>query len=164
MELTSLKAGRDQGGFVVIVQGRGTMGESLVVKAFVNGVMDDASATLVIDLSNCTYLDSTFLGTLISMHRRFSKPAERFFLAAPSEKCKAVFRSNRLDTLLKIRPDKPRLTTEPIALPAVDVTARGIGEHVMESHERLVELGGENARAFAAIVQKLRGELKQRTA
>jgi anti-anti-sigma regulatory factor len=164
MGSSSLAAGCDRSGFVVIVHGRGTMRESMAVKAFVDGAMHDADATLQFDLSDCTYLDSTFLGALVSLHHRFAKPAPRFSLAAPSERCLALFGPSRLNTLLTIRVEKPELLGEPIPLPAVEVTAQAAGEHVLESHEYLAALGGDNAKAFNAIVQKLRGELKRQPA
>src|SRR4051812_24313726 len=89
---TALIAAPTENGCVIRVEGRGTMKESPAASGLANRTLaGDASAVVVIDLSACTYLDSTFLGCITSLYGRFGHaPARRFFVAGSPEKRKAL--------------------------------------------------------------------------
>jgi anti-anti-sigma factor len=54
-------------------------------------------ATLVLDLSGVTFLDSMGLGTLVKAHERARLQGRRLLLVAPPEPAARVFRINVLD-------------------------------------------------------------------
>src|SRR5689334_5995318 len=57
-----VKVGRTTSGYRLRVEGTGTMRESPAVGEFAERSLRDGTSTLVVDLSACDYLDSTFLG------------------------------------------------------------------------------------------------------
>src|SRR5207237_6075556 len=94
---SALKIGRTDNGYSVRVEGAGKMKESRAVQEFVVRTLGGADAaesagSVAVDLSACEYLDSTFLGSLVFLSRRFGQAppgsAARFRVAAPSEKCR----------------------------------------------------------------------------
>ena len=69
---SKLQVGRIENGFILRVQGRGTMRESRVAHEFAMRCLPDATSQMMIDLSGCDYLDSTFQGCLLDL------PSEAF--------------------------------------------------------------------------------------
>ena len=63
---TTLQVGRTADGFLIRIQGRGTLQASPALEQFVHGSLQ-ANQRIVVDLSNCDYLDSTFLGCLLKL-------------------------------------------------------------------------------------------------
>ena len=59
---------RTKFGYLLRLVGRGTMRESPTVRDFACGAIEDG-AEFVVDLSACEYLDSTFLGCLVLLHK-----------------------------------------------------------------------------------------------
>src|SRR5687768_10917844 len=110
---SQLKVGRTGAGYCVRVEGRGTMRESPAVEEFVARSMGGDPVTVVVDLTACDYLDSTFLGCLLGLHKRFGKragpsaadpgptPGPRFAIAADPERRRKLLGPTRLDLVLK---------------------------------------------------------------
>ena len=62
--------GRTEAGYAIRIEGRGTMRESPALQRVVRTVLDGEACAVTIDLAVCDYLDSTFLGCLVDLHRR----------------------------------------------------------------------------------------------
>ena len=52
------------------VEGRGTMLQSPTVRRFGEQCLGNNAGTFRLDLSRCSYVDSTFLGTLLFLQRK----------------------------------------------------------------------------------------------
>jgi anti-anti-sigma regulatory factor len=158
--LSSLKVSRTRSGYCIRVEGRGTLRESPTVHAFARHVLDSEPAAVVIDLSACDHLDSTFLGCLIDLHRRYGalRPP-RFSLAAPAEARKRLLAPSGLDALFHYLEDRPELIGEDVELSPLSLQREELGKHVLECHRRLVELGGPVGAAYQGIVDRLAEEL-----
>jgi anti-anti-sigma regulatory factor len=159
-DTSSLKFGRIPNGLRLTVHGSGTMHQSPAVFEFVTLALDDARQTMLIDLSTCEYLDSTFLGCLSALHRRFGQTnPRRFFVAAPGEIAARLFGSTRLDSMLNMTGVVPELTGDEVVLPPAAMNSPDLARHIMECHRQLTELDGPGQKAFAAIAEKLSREL-----
>jgi hypothetical protein len=164
-------------GVTLRIQGPGTMSESRVVHAFAEQVLGDASQRVVFDLSACSYVDSTFLGGLVSLYKRYvagasppagsqagGEPVGRFAIFAPAEQRRLLFSVSRLDELL------PFLETLPAADGAHDLSLEVVPEiskddlarYIMDCHRRLAELGGAEAQAFGRVADALEIELRSK--
>src|SRR5690349_5978482 len=95
----TLKFGRSEAGYRLCIEGRGTMQDSRAVEAFVAQALACGEGVLVVDLTNCTYLDSTFLGCLVGMHRQHGS---RLKIAAPPEQTKKLFGPTKIDVVLRV--------------------------------------------------------------
>jgi len=159
-DLSTTKVARTRSGYRIRIEGRGTMRESPTVHAFASHVLDSEPGAVLIDLSACENLDSTFLGCLIDLHRRHgSQLPPRFQLVAPPEARKRLLESNGLDSLFHYLQEGPELIGEEVVLPTVSLSREALGLHVLECHRRLVELGGADQAAFQSIVDRLAHEL-----
>lgn len=156
-----LRAGRTESGYCLRIVGRGTMNQSCGARDFVVRSLEGGGESLVIDLFECEYLDSTFLGCLVELHRRFNrdKPA-RLFVAAGEAKVRQLLHATSVDKVLKIVPTACACVGECIALP-IDTTndPAALSRHIMECHRRLAEIEGPNQVKFAMIADHLAAEL-----
>jgi anti-anti-sigma regulatory factor len=163
-----LKVARTPTGYCLRVEGRGTMRESRSAAAFVEqSLAAPPPPAIVVDLSACEYLDSTFLGCLVEMQRRAGKapgaqgePGPRFVVSASPERVKKLLSPTKLDLALKRTAEPPQVSGEWVELPAADPATPDVMRHVMECHRRLAELGGPQRAAFAAIADNIERELQ----
>ena len=178
---SALRVARTEGGCCVRVEGRGTMKESPAVQEFVVRTLTAAAAAtpgaapaagvVTIDLSACDYLDSTFLGCLLGLHKQFSPKAagggageaelSAFAVAAPPERIAKLFGPTRLDRLIHPRSNVPCVAGEwvPLEVPTPVSDKRDLTLHVLECHRRLAEVEGPQQAAFLRIAEQLEREV-----
>lgn len=148
-------------GYCLRIEGRGTMRESHSAVGFTAGPLSQPGATLVVDLSACDYLDSTFLGCLVDMQRRAGRSeVPRFLVSVPAEKVKKLLSPTKLDLVLKTTAEPPAVIGDYVALPAADAGSPELMRHVMECHRLLAETGAPQKAAFTAIANGIERELK----
>jgi anti-anti-sigma factor len=151
--------GRTETGYRLRLEGRGTMPESKAAEAFVHEALADAGKNVVVDLSGAEYLDSTFLGCLLGIHRKY---AGRVRVSAPKEVTRELFGPTRLDVVMKVSEDFPPVVGSYIAIPPQAMNSTDMARHIMECHRRLAEIPGPQQKAFAAIAQQMATELEKR--
>jgi len=156
---TILQVGRWSGGFVVHISGPGTMQHSAAFREFVSQCFEFRQASVVFDVEECDYLDSTFLGCLIGLHKQCERGGSRFLIAADDSQRVRLFTTSVLDQFLNFTPTCPIVTSELVPLETPELTRQQLGQHVMQSHRKLAELGGEEATAFQSIADRLADEL-----
>jgi anti-anti-sigma regulatory factor len=163
-ESPTLLVARAADAYVVQVRGRGTLRESRCLHEYARCILSVAGNRVVVDLSACDYLDSTFLGCLVQLHRQNAGGAvgnARVQLAAGPAKVAALLAPLKLDKLFHILPAPPAMESEAAALPAAAADPYELGQHVMECHRRLAELGGPQQDAFARIADHLAHDLER---
>jgi anti-anti-sigma regulatory factor len=149
----------DGRGYVVRLEGRGTMKESPALRSFVRGVLDhEQDAEVVLDLSMCKYLDSTLQGCLVGLHESF--PSERFTIAGSPETIAKLFGPTHLERLFTVLREPPRCQGEWCPLPTAQLSRTELGQHLLGCHRRLAEAGGPEAKAFAHIAEQIALELE----
>lgn len=153
-------------GYLVRLDGRGTMQNSPTFRSFVDGVLEESpTAKVEVDLSACEYLDSTFLGSLVALHKHFNRAyPPRFVVLACEETRGRLLRPLRLDRVLPLAQPDDRCRGDDAnwsLLTPSSVDTRVLGHHVMDCHRRLAELGGPCASAFERIADQLASDLEQ---
>jgi hypothetical protein len=115
---------------------------------------------LVVDLSQCDYLDSTFLGCLVSLHRRYNQTAlHRFQVAASCAQSQKLLAPTRLNHLLDLTEVCPKPIADVLEISRPFLPTADLGRHIMECHRRLAELGGPLAAPFRSAADQLASEL-----
>jgi anti-anti-sigma factor len=159
---SALTVGWTRRGYCVRVAGRGTMRESPALRAVALQVLDEPDGpALDVDLAACEYLDSTFLGGLLGLFRRFeqSGPSGRLAIVGPTEVLHRLLGPTRLDAILPLRAECPEPLGEEVPIPPQALDCDDLGRHVLESHRRLAELGGATAVVFGPIADRIANEL-----
>jgi anti-anti-sigma regulatory factor len=161
-ETSVLKVARTAAGYCVRVEGRGTMRESQSAAQFVAGPLEREGASVVVDLSACDHLDSTFLGCLVEMQRRAGRASPpRVLVSATPEKVKKLLSPTKLDLVLKTTAELPQVVGEFVSLPAAEPGTPDVMRHVMECHRLLAKTGAPQQAAFAAIADSIEKELEK---
>jgi anti-anti-sigma regulatory factor len=157
-----LKVARTPTGYCIRIEGRGTMRESPTAAEFASKALEAEGSSLVVDLSACEYLDSTFLGCLVEMKKRAGRATTpRFGVSAPDDKVRKLLGPTKLDLVLRPTAEPPQVVGEVVTLPAADPASPDLMRHVMECHRLLAALGGPQQAAFAAIADNIQRELQQ---
>jgi anti-anti-sigma regulatory factor len=147
------------------MEGWGTLRESPLLHGLAVECLNNEPSELVVDLSCCEYLDSTFLGCLVDLHKRFAHgPSPRFLVAGGPEQRQRLLAPLQLHRVLNVIDEVPATTGEWLTVCAArdtgDLTPQQLGRHVLECHRRLEELGGANAAIFGPIIERLARDLQ----
>ncbi len=154
-------AGRTGNGYCLKVKGSGTMLFSSAVHDFVTRSFANGAESVVVDLNECTYLDSTFLGCLITLHRQYNKnQPHRFVIAADEAKVAQLLAPARLDTILPLTTSTPQCVGECVPITITNSAEKAaFAQHILECHQLLAEIPGPNQAKFAMIAQHMADEL-----
>jgi anti-sigma B factor antagonist len=166
-------------GFVKVV-GRGSFQNSGCLKAFYEQLLKDGANRFVIDLDACSYLDSTFLGTLLPLGRQLKNAGTGLHILNVNSRNLELLRNLGLDQLIHIdgrRPGTPAPNGNGTTHRQVDlngVTESDLQEiecpiptrseaapTILEAHQALMEFDPRNVPKFKDVVEFLREDLGQ---
>jgi anti-anti-sigma factor len=155
----SISVAAIENGVCVKITGSGTMHESTFVRDLILRALNESpAARAAVDLSDCTYLDSTLLGCLISIHR---KAGPRWTVAAKQDVVRKVLAAARLDKLLPIVDAPPPVTSAYVPVDVPQVRAADMKPHLYECHARLAEVEGPLQPVFARIAEQMKQEMSR---
>jgi anti-anti-sigma factor len=154
--------GRTRTGYLIRVEGHGTMRESHAIQRFAAGALTDDTMTLSIDLNNAQFLDSTFLGCLVRLHKQFGqRQPGSFRIFATSEKVKTLLMPSRLHTVFTITDEADEVLGGCVAITSGVLDPKDLGHHIMDCHRQLAEIEGPDQDAFRRIADQLDAELNK---
>ena len=148
--------------FLVRVIGHGTYHLSPTFRDFVSSCLD-CDALVVVDLTDCDFLDSTFLGCLLGLHKlRQHAVPPRLLVHAPGHLGTRLFSTTMLDRILDFVDELPPPPADAtfVSIKQEKFGPREMGEHIMHCHQRLAALGGRSAPVYRAIADRIAFELK----
>ncbi len=173
------------------VRGKGSFQNSPDLKKFVDASLDEGSNVFVIDLQDCTAMDSTFMGTItgiaIDLQNRGNSGSSVHVVNASSRNTQ-LLQNLGLDQVLELDTAgtswleyRARIAsvfaprhegegsaganqspeTNPVEVVEIDDTERA--RHVLEAHEALSSANAENAPRFRDVVEYFRKDLEKRS-
>ena len=141
---------------------------SPLLKSFGESRVGQGEAVLVVDLGDCSGMDSTFMGTLAGMAARLAGvDGGTLQVAAADERNRRSLEDLGLDFLMQINPaeaewkdrlDEIRSCLEP-AQPIDSPNQLDRARHVLQAHEDLSDLNEENAAEFRTVVSTLKKQV-----
>jgi anti-anti-sigma factor len=154
-------------GIVIIrVIGKGTHQQTSNLLHVFQVTRDQAPPpSYVIDLDQCTTMDSTFMGTLarIGLHQRRERGTS-VVLTNIKEHVRYLLNTLGLHYILDLRPDRGKVAESvasedftPAAAPEMSHLDRIV--MMIEAHERLIDVDGENEIKFESVLKSLRDSL-----
>ena len=158
----SIEIYRIHTGYLFRIVGRGTLRESPAVRDFVCGAIEDG-ADVVMDLSQCEHLDSTFLGCLVILHQRAELDGGSFSVFADELVRQRLFGVSHLDKIIVFVEQLPECLGSSVQLQITKLDRKEFCQHLLATHRRLAELGGPAAETFQRIVEQLQREFDQLT-
>jgi len=143
------------------VEGRAQMDLGLVLRRVGDTGLGRGAVALLVDLHQCEYMDSTFLGTLLFLKRAVERRrGGGFALVAPSLECRQLLETMGLTEVFPICPLED--------LPAGDWKALGseidnyeaFHSNVVQAHFELASLPGRAGEPFKKIARILAQEME----
>ena len=177
MELSKILVARNSNlGFVKVV-GRGSFQNSGCLQTFYREMLKDGVNRFVIDLDACSYLDSTFLGTLLGLGLQLKNAGTGLLhILNASPRNLELLKNLGLDRLFHIDGRGVNGTSNGSAT-RVDVngvmekdlheiacptpTREQAAPTILEAHENLMEFDPRNVPKFKDVVEFLREDLGQ---
>jgi anti-anti-sigma factor len=141
------------------VDGWTTMNQSLSFRKAAEQCLAAGTTVLRVDLRRCTFMDSTFIGTLMCLKRAaHRRPQGEFVLVSPSAQCCQLFKQMGLEGVF------PTVTEDEMAAPCWTELKGGADDvgafrrNVVQAHEELARLEGPAGEPFRAVVRCLAQE------
>ena len=112
-----------------------------------------------VDLAQCTYMDSTFIGLLVAIDRRLQKGSGgRLHVMQPSTECLQLFRQLGLQELFVLDPVPAQPPAEMKEL--TGAAGRPGADFILRAHEELMETSEEARKKFGLLREQLEGKLR----
>jgi anti-anti-sigma factor len=137
------------------VEGRGTMNNSLPVRRCAERFLSGGVTQVRIDLRDCSYMDSTFLGTLLTIRKNLERVGGQLVLIAPSTSCCRILEQMGLSDVLPAQLDPPGPETVWTELGSEPPDVQSFKRNVTQAHEELANLPGPAGEQFKAVVRCL---------
>lgn len=135
------------------VDGRGTMHQSSPLRRQAEACLSAGTLRIDVDLRDCIYMDSTFLGTLIILNKQLGERQGRFSLIAPSQACTKLLRQMGLDDYLGEQKDAVSPTTGWSELPTILNDSQTMRRTVEQAHQELAGLPGKTGAQFEEVLR-----------
>lgn len=148
---------------VVRIDGPATMAIGPNFSALCEHYRDDRRRPILVDLSGCEWLDSTFAGCLLSQSvRSRGDQAASFTLVAASPGCRdALDKLGVTQLLLDENATLPsHITFEPVT-PETFSPDR-VAQTIVDAHDRLADVSEANQRTFGTLAAAFRADLKRK--
>lgn len=148
---------------LVRVDGKGSFGNSRSLRQFTREMVKRGHKNFFIDLSCCSLMDSTFMGTLAGLALKLRETGGgRVCIHGVNERNTDLLRGLGLDHLLEVLPEAPpevRTATLPPPCATSERTPEVSAETMLEAHEALVKAAPENLTKFKDVLEFLRMDL-----
>ena len=155
----------------VRVQGRGSFKVSTSLKQFGMGAIEAHCHRILLDMTDCIGMDSTFMGVLAGLAFNIRNAGNGdIVLFNLSLRTRGLLSTLGLDQIIKpfmsgALPEEYRESAEKAGkmyeLEAGDTSNRATAETMLEAHETLVELSPDNLPKFKDVLTFLRQDIKK---
>ncbi len=153
---------------VVRVVGRGTFLNSVPLSQFADFLQNQEEGRwrFVVDLSECPTMDSTFMGTLAKITlRQTQQSGTKLTICNANEHNRRLLKTLGLSHVMDLRQKTPdELKRQLLDLrPAETVPVTRLDRilHMIECHEKLIDLDTENEVRFSNVLKYLRQSLDE---
>ena len=112
-----------------------------------------------VDLSDCNYMDSTFMGILVGFNRRLEKAnGNKVAIYGAGKECLSLLESMEMIKVLKIMPLEQKIEAN------IQYTELGKNQDIdpnllLKSHENLMELSESNKQKFSTLHDILQSQI-----
>ncbi|MGC8764581.1 MAG: STAS domain-containing protein [Brevinematia bacterium] len=164
-EPSKVLVGKAKDSYIIKVDGKGTMEFCSDLFMYLSEKIETEKVDDVyFELSSATYLDSSFIGIIISVQKKLKKKSKEsdVIILNPSEKVKEILSNMGLLEIIPLQEGekfKNISLTEEIEK-KLEKNYKSI-KLLLESHQNLMELTPENKKRFALVEELLKKELER---
>ena len=107
-----------------------------------------------VDLRHCTWMDSTFLGTLLLLFRAAAgRETGGFNILSPSPECRKLLRQMGVDRICTIREEAEPAAEAWTEVQRTEVEGDDMRWNMLQAHQELAELPGPTGATFREVVR-----------
>ena len=139
------------------VEGPANFAAGVDFKNVVNRSCEEGGRVLLLDLTDCVNMDSTFLGILMSMTNRL----DRIELLNPSDRITDLLDSLGVMELLIVGTGENPFDAKLQEAESTNADKRALTEASLEAHKLLMEINPDNVPKFKDVAQFLEEDLNK---
>ncbi|HJO93678.1 MAG TPA: STAS domain-containing protein [Victivallales bacterium] len=159
MKKANIMIARDNEGYTIKVEGRATFECSPPLKNFSNSISSELIKNIYIDLGECTWMDSTFMGMLAIIGLKAKNFNVHVEILNSSKKNLDLLKELGIDTLFifnnNLDPNENKWDYLPDG-------ASDISQTVLSAHEALIEIDESNTPKFSKVVELIKEDIKKK--
>ena len=165
MEKTNVSISRSNDGYSVVVDGRATFECSPPIRSLANNLASDAVRRVTIDLKTCSWMDSTFMGTLAILGLNAKKNEVILNVLNADEKNIKLLKELGIYKLFVFGPGDPPSSSEASkeAISPLGDKKQEVAKTVLEAHETLMSMDEKNVSKFKKVVELVKKDIKNKT-
>lgn len=163
---TQAFTGRTDEAFVLRLRGPIRYPNAQALRAFVDDVLlEEREATVVLDLRDVTFVDSTGLGLIARVGREvLGRTARRAVIVCHECDVSVTLRAAAFDDLFIMTEAPPfgeptSLVPVTLKTPRTAVDATGLGRVILDAHRDLAALSERNRLEYREVIERLEAEL-----
>lgn len=116
------------------------------------------ATAVMFDLSQCEYMDSTFLGLIVGAQKRFAAAGgDKIRVLHVNEACRGLLRTIGVLGMVELSEE---IVAFPSEMEKIDTGSRASARLILDAHEELSGLSEENHKRFAGLTSILREALR----
>ena len=160
-------SGFEDNGYIEVL-GPGTMNTAPILKDISYAMIGEGKDTIFLNMEQCDYMDSTFMGVLAGLSGRLARKGAEFTLVNLDRKNLQLLQTLGIDQVLKY------LTVEETEASCVCSTKGGAvdlsepeedklatAETMLKAHQTLAELNDENVDRFKNVISFLEQDVRK---
>jgi anti-anti-sigma factor len=156
----TMMVARSDDAVYVRISGPGNMKICPTLQDFAKRMIVEGFRKFVVDLDDCSTMDSTFMGTLVEMASLAPPMAESLMIINAQPHCEGLLEGLGLDNVLRIKrgkTDMPAVELE--SLPEYAATQTERMRLIRRAHENLVQIDLRNEEKFGSFLRRLTKEM-----
>lgn len=151
-----IRVAQQESGYALRVEGRATWQEARRFEEAQKEAVERGALTCLVDLGDCSYLDSTFLGVLVRTSRLWRKSGRAWAIGAAGDGARRALAAIGLADLLPKGDDDPALGTMNWCELKSEASRREDRGFLLAAHEELGAAAPENIERFRAVTDALK--------
>ncbi len=159
-----MRIGRRQKSVIFKVSGRGTLRNSPPLEKLALAALNEGKAEeIIVDLKDCLYMDSTFMGVLVGINAALLKRNGRrkLIIANANDRNKHLLDNLGLSRIMEMRNNAEKLETEWELIVNEPMEPRVMAKHILTAHDYLEKTDDQNQARFGEVKRLLLESLSQ---
>jgi len=147
--------------YIVRIEGRATFEYAPTLKNFAGTILSEDISAIRIDLSECTWMDSTFMGTLAILGLKSKEKSIPVTIYKASEKNMGLIKELGIHILFLFSDKTEELD---VKLPSTGVLSHeeDMGKTMLDAHQTLIDINSQNAEKFYNVVDLIKRDVEKK--
>jgi len=157
---SSMMVARSGEAVYIRINGPGNMKICPTLQDFAKRMIVEGYKKFIVDLEECSTMDSTFMGTMVEIASMAPPLTESLMIINPQEHCEGLLEGLGLDNVLRVKQeqiDLPVVELEPLPEYAVGQNERM--RLIRRAHENLIKADKRNDEKFGPFLRQLIKEM-----